>query len=224
MAASLIGINLQTEFFQQFSGEYGVWLSAGPEDGRSGRSLRHRRQQSRGSGQGPDAAFVHHPGRVGRRVAVDDAGVDGGQMYVVDMGDGTTLGVRRGRGPVGHRHWRCREPAGKRAGGFAGRQRALPALPGSAARRAERAGLHRSAAGHPVAGGRLRKRPTISALGGFEEFPDASESCADYASQEEAQAAYDAAESDTFDLDQDFDGEVCEDFFATIRAFGRGRG
>ena len=50
-------------------------------------------------------------------------------------------------------------------------------------------------------------------LGGFEEFPDASESCANYATQEEAQAAYDAAEPDTFDLDQDFDGEVCEDFF-----------
>jgi hypothetical protein len=51
-------------------------------------------------------------------------------------------------------------------------------------------------------------------LGGFQEFPDASESCATYATQEEAQAAYDAAEPDTFDLDQDFDGEVCEDFFA----------
>jgi hypothetical protein len=52
-------------------------------------------------------------------------------------------------------------------------------------------------------------------LGGMEEVPDASESCGDYATQEEAQAAYDAAESGTFDLDQDFDGEVCEDFFAT---------
>jgi hypothetical protein len=52
-------------------------------------------------------------------------------------------------------------------------------------------------------------------LGGMEEIPDASESCGDYATQEEAQAAYDAAESGTFDLDQDFDGEVCEDFFAS---------
>ncbi len=48
----------------------------------------------------------------------------------------------------------------------------------------------------------------------MEEIPDASESCANYATQEEAQAAYDAAESGTFDLDQDFDGEVCEDYFA----------
>jgi hypothetical protein len=52
-------------------------------------------------------------------------------------------------------------------------------------------------------------------LGGMEEIPDASESCADYATQEEAQAAYDAAEPGTFDLDQDFDGEVCEDHFAS---------
>jgi hypothetical protein len=50
-------------------------------------------------------------------------------------------------------------------------------------------------------------------IGGTDEITDASESCANYATQEEAQAAYDAAESGTFDLDQDFDGEVCEDFF-----------
>ena len=50
-------------------------------------------------------------------------------------------------------------------------------------------------------------------LAGPEGSADASESCANYETQEEAQAAYDAAESGTFDLDQDFDGEVCEDYF-----------
>jgi hypothetical protein len=45
-------------------------------------------------------------------------------------------------------------------------------------------------------------------------FEDASDACADYATQEEAQTAYDAGEPNTFDLDQDFDGEVCEDYFA----------
>jgi hypothetical protein len=50
-------------------------------------------------------------------------------------------------------------------------------------------------------------------LGGTDEITDASESCAIYDTQEEAQAAYDAAEPGTFDLDQDFDGEVCEDYF-----------
>jgi hypothetical protein len=43
---------------------------------------------------------------------------------------------------------------------------------------------------------------------------DASEACADYESAEAAQEAYDAGEPNTFDLDQDFDGEVCEDYFA----------
>ena len=52
-------------------------------------------------------------------------------------------------------------------------------------------------------------------IGGTDEMSDASESCGNYESQEEAQAAYDAAESGTFDLDQDFDGEVCEDYFDT---------
>ena len=42
---------------------------------------------------------------------------------------------------------------------------------------------------------------------------DAAEGCADYATQDEAQAAYDANEDGTFDLDRDFDGTVCEDFF-----------
>jgi hypothetical protein len=43
---------------------------------------------------------------------------------------------------------------------------------------------------------------------------DASPDCANYASQKEAQAAYDAAEPNTFDLDQNFNGVVCEDYFA----------
>jgi hypothetical protein len=50
-------------------------------------------------------------------------------------------------------------------------------------------------------------------LGPTDQIPDASESCGNYQTQEEAQEAYDAAESGTFDLDQDFDGQVCEDYF-----------
>lgn len=42
---------------------------------------------------------------------------------------------------------------------------------------------------------------------------DADPSCANYDDQALAQEAYDAGEEDTFNLDQDFDGEVCEDFF-----------
>ncbi len=42
---------------------------------------------------------------------------------------------------------------------------------------------------------------------------DADPSCGDYATQEEAQAAYDEDQFENFLLDQDFDGEACEDYF-----------
>ncbi|HEX5498186.1 MAG TPA: DUF3352 domain-containing protein, partial [Thermomicrobiales bacterium] len=53
---------------------------------------------------------------------------------------------------------------------------------------------------------------------GISAIRDASPDCADYPDQAAAQKAYDALESGTFDLDQDFDGVVCEDFFATPAA------
>jgi hypothetical protein len=55
-------------------------------------------------------------------------------------------------------------------------------------------------------------------IGPTDQIPDASESCANYGTQEEAQEAYDAAESGTFDLDQDFDGQVCEDYFGSAES------
>jgi hypothetical protein len=141
--------------------------------------------------------------------------IDGGQVYVVDLGDGSTLefGVVDDRLVIGTGAAVSRLegepedslvdnerfqtvtgtlPAERNGLVYIDLERAIPLLE-TAAEETEDLGL-----------------PT-----GFEEFPDASESCADYASQEEAQAAYDAAESGTFDLDQDFDGEVCEDFFTT---------
>ena len=47
---------------------------------------------------------------------------------------------------------------------------------------------------------------------------DASEECAAYADQAEAQDAYDADQSTNFELDQDFDGEACEDYFVSTDA------
>lgn len=44
---------------------------------------------------------------------------------------------------------------------------------------------------------------------------DNHEECANYATQEEAQAAYDADPGTLWLLDMDFDGEACEDFFGT---------
>ncbi|HET7093320.1 MAG TPA: DUF3352 domain-containing protein [Thermomicrobiales bacterium] len=50
---------------------------------------------------------------------------------------------------------------------------------------------------------------------GLPAVRDASPDCADYPDQAAAQKAYDALETGTFDLDQNFNGVVCEDFFAT---------
>ncbi len=43
---------------------------------------------------------------------------------------------------------------------------------------------------------------------------DNDEACGDYATQEEAQAAYEADEFGLWNLDLDYDGQACEDYFA----------
>jgi hypothetical protein len=47
------------------------------------------------------------------------------------------------------------------------------------------------------------------------EMRDASPDCANYPNQAAAQKAYDDLDPGTFNLDQNFNGVVCEDFFAT---------
>jgi len=48
------------------------------------------------------------------------------------------------------------------------------------------------------------------------DIEDASEKCAEYDSQEAAQAAYDEDSFTNYELDQDFDGTACEDYFAPV--------
>jgi hypothetical protein len=54
----------------------------------------------------------------------------------------------------------------------------------------------------------------VVALESSSSVLDNDEACADYATQEEAQAAYDEDQFDLWMLDLDYDGEACEDFFA----------
>ena len=51
-------------------------------------------------------------------------------------------------------------------------------------------------------------------LGGTGSLPDNDPDCGQYDSQSEAQSAYDDDPFDNSNLDLDFDGEACEDFFA----------
>jgi hypothetical protein len=54
----------------------------------------------------------------------------------------------------------------------------------------------------------------VVALESSSSVLDNDESCGEYATQEEAQAAYDEDQFDLWMLDLDYDGEACEDFFA----------
>jgi hypothetical protein len=54
---------------------------------------------------------------------------------------------------------------------------------------------------------------TMASLSSGFEFADASEKCAEYSTQAAAQEAFDADPATNWELDQDFDGQACEDFF-----------
>jgi Protein of unknown function (DUF3352) len=59
---------------------------------------------------------------------------------------------------------------------------------------------------------------TSASSGGIPSVRDASPDCGKYPDQAAAQKAYDALEPGTFNLDQNFNGVVCEDYFATPAA------
>lgn len=53
---------------------------------------------------------------------------------------------------------------------------------------------------------------------GWSGYPDNGERCSEFATQAEAQAAYDEDTVANYDLDTDFDGQACEDAFAASTA------
>ena len=216
-AAGILGVNLQTDLFQQFAGEYGAWLTA---------------DAAMESGSGVFASQVSDPdtvsntlmqlsfliqGAMGGESALATRAVGEGSVYSMDLGDGMAFEF----GVVGDMFVMGTGDAVER---FAG--------PDSASLSADT--LYQDVMGTlpedtnsiffidleqaiPLAETASESSDDF----GFDTgvgFEDASDSCADYATQEEAQTAYDAGEPDTFDLDQDFDGNVCEDYFAPVAA------
>jgi hypothetical protein len=215
-AAGLIGINLQTDLFQQLAGEYGGWLAADPDAQNVSGVFASRTADADVVANTMRQISFLIQGAAGAEAPVTTRDVGGGEIYVVGLGDeaGSTFEF----GVIGDQLVIGKGDAVDRFGGAAADalvddaqfQAVLDTLP------VEHNGL--------VYINLERAIPLLQVaaeasedldLGGMGEFPDASESCASYASQEEAQAAYDAAETGTFDLDQDFDGEVCEDYFMT---------
>jgi hypothetical protein len=215
-AAGLIGINLQTELFQQFEGEYGGWLSGNLEAGNlSGVFASMTADPERVTNALMQLSFLIQ-GASGSETPLTSREVGGGQVYVIELGDeaGSTLEF----GVVGDYLVIGSGAAVDRFGDAAGGaladnvqfQAVMDTLP------VEHNGLFYLdlTQAIPLAQAAAEESEDLG-LGGFSEMPDASESCADYETQEAAQEAYDAGESGTFDLDQDFDGQVCEDFFTT---------
>ncbi|MCC2627245.1 MAG: hypothetical protein K0S14_895, partial [Thermomicrobiales bacterium] len=216
-AESLIGINLQTDLFQQLSGEYGGWLAANLEaEDVSGLFASGVDDAETVSNALQQLSFLIQ-GASGTETPLTTREVGGGQVYVIELGDeaGSTLefgvvddNLVFGKGDAVDRFGDAPEDSLAENTQF---QAVMDTLP------VEYNGLTYIdlAQAIPLMEVAAEESEDIG-LGGAEEITDASESCADYETQEEAQAAYDAAESGTFDLDQDFDGEVCEDYFDTV--------
>jgi hypothetical protein len=213
-AAAMIGINLQTEFFQQFEGEYGGWLAADADTQTlSGLFATGLGDPERVANALTQLSFLVQ-GATGGETPLTTREVGGGEVFVIELGDeaGSTLEF----GVVGDHLVIGAGDAVDRFGGDAGDalsadpqfQAVMETLP------AERNGLFYLDLARAIPLGQMAAEASEDMGMGFDSGPDANEACADYATQEEAQAAYDAGESGTFDLDQDFDGEVCEDFFA----------
>jgi hypothetical protein len=213
-AESLIGINLQTDLFQQLSGEYGGWLTANAEaENFSGLFASGVEDAETVANAMQQLSFLIQ-GASGTESPLTTREVGGGQVYVIELGDeaGSTLefGVVDdtlviGKGDAVDRF------AEEQAESLAGNtqfQDVIDTLP------AEYNSLTYIDLAQAIP---LMERAAEESedlgLGATDQIPDASESCANYETQEEAQEAYDNAESGTFDLDQDFDGEVCEDYF-----------
>jgi hypothetical protein len=213
-AESLIGINLQTSLFQQLSGEYGGWLAADLDtEDVSGVFASGVEDAETVSNALMQLSFLIQ-GATGTETPLTTREVGGGQVYVIELGDeaGSTLefGVVDdylvfGKGDAVDRFGEAPEDSLAENTQF---QAVMDTLP------VEHNGLTYIDLAQAIPLMELAAQESEGlGLGGAEEITDASESCADYETQEEAQAAYDAAESGTFDLDQDFDGEVCEDYF-----------
>ena len=212
-AAGLLGVNLQTDLFQQFAGEYGAWMTA---------------DAAMESGSGVFASEVSDPdtvnntlmqlsfliqGAMGGESALATRAVGDGSVYTMDLGDGMAFefGVVGGMFVMGtsdaidrfggadsgtlsgdtlYQDVMATLPEARNSIFFVDLEQAIP-LAETASESSEDFGFD-------------------TGMG----IEDASEACADYESADAAQDAYDAGEPNTFDLDQDFDGEVCEDYFA----------
>jgi len=212
-AAGLIGVNLQTDLFQQFTGEFALTISS-EADPSSITALFATDVADPGTVVNAlNQLNLLIQGAAGGAAEATTRDVNGSQVNVIDTGDPAIPDVEYGVVEdqfllaVGDAIDEFVEGPADSLADNAQFQDVFATLP------EENNGLLYVDLAQIVPLLQGLAEADTGALGetGIE---DAAPACADYESQEAAQEAYDAGEEGTFDLDQDFDGEVCEDFFA----------
>jgi hypothetical protein len=213
-AAALLGFNLDTDLVSQLSGEFAIALSVTnllSPDGISGVIVSGVTDPVIVADAVAKVALIVASG-VGETATVSTRDVDGDTVNVYEdsssgfplrveygvVGDRLIIGLGNGLDLV------VNGPDGSLADSE-GYQAAMAELPAE----------HGASAYVDLAQVISFVQFFLGASGGSEDFEDASPDCAEYGSQEEAQDAYNADPGGLIDLDQDFDGDACEDFFAT---------
>jgi hypothetical protein len=215
--AALLGFNLQTDLLQQLTGEYGIWVTTGGGDPAAISALI--------ASQVTDPVTVENAlasitmlvagasGDSGTGVVTRD--VPGGAVSSLETGPGSPTveyGVVDGNLLIG---------VGPGVDQFTGDGAATSALSSSERYQNVMANLPAEHNGEIYLdlGQLLPVVQTLSSSAGDmmsgmgETMTDADPSCGNFATQEEAQTAYDNFEQGTEMLDSDFDGTVCEDWF-----------
>jgi hypothetical protein len=212
-AAQVLGFNLQTELFQQLVGEYALWFSAGSDPSDVSALLVSGVEDPGTVVNALSQLTLLIQGAAGGTASVTTRQIGGDQVSVIDTGDPTAPALEYG---IVDDHFVF--GVGTAVDDFA--DGPVDSLADDAQFQDVMATLPEDVNGMlyvnlasiiPLL---QEAASSASAPTAVEEIVDASPDCANYETQEEAQEAYDAGEEGTFDLDQDFDGEVCEDFFA----------
>lgn len=206
-AAAMIGFNLQTDLFRQLAGEFGLWVSGSADPQTIAGLFVSDVVDSPTVVNALAQVTLLIQGAGGGETNVTTRQVEGTDISVVESGDGTIpdveYGVVSNQLLIG---------VGEAIDAFVSGpsdsladneqfQTAMETLP------ADNRGTFYLDLAQLI--------PLIQSTQDSvsSETLDADPACADYATQEEAQAAYDEDSFDNADLDQDFDGEACEDFF-----------
>ena len=213
--AALFGFNIQTDLLQQLTGEYGLWVTSGggnPED------ISALLASSVG-----DPAVVANALSSINMLAAGASGDSGTGITTREVGGGTVSSIDAGPGAPAIEYGVVGGAlligAGPGIDQFAmGSSSALADNPRYQSVMASLPAEHNGEIYLDLA----QLLPVLQMLSGSasdamsgmsEPMIDADPSCAAYATQDEAQVAYDAFEPGTEMLDSDFDGQVCEDWF-----------